>query len=168
MLRFRACPADARSVQVKRYCWLLQDCKLSLPRVHLRRASRWSLSDPGFCRTGCTCGAQHNYGTLQTARSISTLGSHVFALQPPAPIPLVSPKVATTNTSDGLPARALPLRQPAGSAIQVTGGKYPLHKAFGAKQRCCAPAQAGFTPRSVNSHAGMLLNIAQTCFARWG
>ncbi|KAL0052087.1 hypothetical protein WJX82_007721 [Trebouxia sp. C0006] len=50
----------------------------------------------------------------RTARSVS----HVSALQPPAPIPLVSPKVAITHTSDGLPARALPLREPAGSATQ--------------------------------------------------
>ena len=127
ILRSRACPADVRSVQVQRYFWLLQDCKLSLPRVHLRRASRWSPSDPRFGRTGCTCGVPHNFGTLQTARSVPTLGSNVSALQPP--VSLVSPKVAITHTSDGLPARTLPLREPAGAATQVNGGRYPIHNA---------------------------------------
>lgn len=95
-----------------------RDCKLSLPRVHLRRASRWSLSDPRLCRTGCTCGVQHNFGTLHTARSVPTLGSHVSAVQPPVPVSLVAPKVTITHTSDVLPASALPLREPAGSATQ--------------------------------------------------
>ncbi|KAL0034745.1 hypothetical protein WJX77_005378 [Trebouxia sp. C0004] len=95
-----------------------RDCKLSLPRVHLRRASRWSLRDPRSSRTSCDCGVQNNFGTLPTARSVPTLESDVSALQPPAPVPLVSPKVAITHTSDGPSARALPSREPAGSATQ--------------------------------------------------
>ncbi|KAA6423580.1 MAG: hypothetical protein FRX49_06640 [Trebouxia sp. A1-2] len=91
------------------------DCKLSLPRVQTRRASRWLLSDPRLCRTGCACDVHHTFGTLQPARSVPTLGSNVSALQPPTPVPLVSPKVVITNTS----ARALPLGEPADSATQV-------------------------------------------------
>lgn len=97
--------------------------------MHVRRPSHWSLSDPRSCRTGCRCSVPQNFGTLQTARSVPTLGSHVSALQPPAPVPLVSPKVAITNTSDGLSGRTLPLREPAGSAPQVTRGRYFLHTA---------------------------------------
>ena len=129
MLCSRACPAAARSVQIQRYSWLLQDSKLSLPKVHRRRASRWSLSDPRVCRTGCACGVQDKFGTLQTARSVPTLASRIFALQPPAPVSLVSPKVAITNTSDGVLARALSLREHTGSATQVTRGRQASHTA---------------------------------------